>query len=870
MQRTTNPHPATRVGEWLAVAVAYVVGALLSQTMGIEPRNVTAVWLPTGLLLAWVRLRGPSVWPGIILGAGFSTVWAYATPELGPTLRAVAVAGATGLGDVVTILGGAALLRRFGPSSAQIESARAAAVFILGPCLLAPLAGALFGVGGLVVFDHTAGTAAEELFIAWWISSGVGALLVAPAVLAWRDPPEPAPGAPAELGSVVLVTVGLLALSAVAPAFRSLHVVDLLLLLGVLWSAVRFSARVTFGLTALAGGVEALIWAAQGSYADLKAFQVFAAALGMAAVTITATVATARRLRRRLEAQLEAGDAELALRGAAIEAAGSAIVVTGPDGRVHWANPAFASLAGESRAGLVGQVVPRVEAWASLAPGQVLKHVVPLERADGSPYVVEETVTAIAAADGGVGHFVVVQDDLTQLLAERDKLRHLANHDPLTGLPNRSVLMAAIDEALADARRRHEGFAVHLLDLDHFKDVNDALGHPAGDALLVSVARRLQSVLRETDRIARLGGDEFAIVQRGISEPAEAAVLARRLLAELGEPFDWRGHQIRSGGSVGICVVPGDGTLPAGATLEAADVALYAAKGTGRGRYAFHEPSMTRAVRARLALSADLGAALDAGALRLAWQPQWDLQTGQLVGLELLSRWPDAARGSVPPAEFIPAALRAGLIHRVGEHALEGTCAFVARRLAEGRPTPRVGINFSPVELSSPGFAARVEAALRAHGVPGEALEFEITEGAFSGRSQVGPAVVDALAELGVRFALDDFGTGFSSLHAVGRLKVQRLKVPVTIVGAMQSDPRDEAVVQATIDMGHALGLTVVAEGVEHEHTRDRLAEMGCDVVQGYLTGAPMDRAAIEALLDDPGTDVLAISGPGRPARPAG
>jgi diguanylate cyclase (GGDEF)-like protein len=482
---------------------------------------------------------------------------------------------------------------------------------------------------------------------------------------------------------------------------------------------------------------------------------------------------------------------------------------------------------------------------------------------DGSPFPLELAVSE--ACVNGRRVFTGVVRDISKRKAAQEQANHLALHDPLTGLPNRRLLQDRLTNALAQARRKRGLVAVLLLDLDDFKAVNDTLGHPAGDALLQAIARRLSGILRVSDTLARLGGDEFALVQVGARQPADIAILAQKVLAALASPFDLGGQEAYISTSLGIALFPDDG----GDThdlLKNADLALYRAKAEGRGRFRFFEPAMDAEIRTRQRTGRELRQALERGEFVLHYQPRFDLARGAITGAEALLRWLHPQRGLVPPGEFVPHAESAGLIVPLGAWVLAEACRQ-ARGWSEAGHGLTVGVNVSPAQLRHPDMVQTVDDALSSSGLRPMLLELEITEGLLVEATDGVRGCLVGLAARGVQLAIDDFGTAYSSLAYLRRLPAQRIKIDRSFVRDIGSDAEDEAVVRAIVTLGHSLGKQVVAEGVETEAQMVFLRELGCDEAQGYLLAPPVAAEELEGLL-------AAESGKARlqrvDARPAG
>jgi diguanylate cyclase (GGDEF)-like protein len=418
----------------------------------------------------------------------------------------------------------------------------------------------------------------------------------------------------------------------------------------------------------------------------------------------------------------------------------------------------------------------------------------------------------------------------------------MALHDTLTGLPNRVLLNEHLEQALARVKRG-EIVATHIFDLDHFKTVNDTLGHPTGDKLLTMAADRLRTLVRETDTIARMGGDEFAIVQVGIAQPADATSLAQRIIAVVSEPYDIDGHQVVIGASVGIAVGPNDGTTTE-QIIRNADLALYRAKGDGRGTYRFFEPEMDAQMQARRELESDLRKALSANEFELHYQPVVDLASNEISGLEALIRWRHPSKGMVAPNMFIPLAEEIGLIIPLGEWVLRQACATAALWPAQ----LKIAVNLSPAQFRSPGLLQAIVGALAASGLAPDRLELEITEAILLQDSEATLAMLYSLRELGVRIAMDDFGTGYSSLSYLQSFPFDKIKIDRSFVRDIAESTGSLNIVRAVAALAKGLGMTATAEGVETAEQLDTIRAEGCTEMQGYLFSRPLPACEIEKL----------------------
>jgi diguanylate cyclase (GGDEF)-like protein len=429
---------------------------------------------------------------------------------------------------------------------------------------------------------------------------------------------------------------------------------------------------------------------------------------------------------------------------------------------------------------------------------------------------------------------------IRQVEAERT-----VRQDPLTLLPNRFAFNETLDAALKRLALSGEEFAVLLLDLDRFKEVNDKFGHPAGDEFLVQVASRLQRCTRAAEHVARIGGDEFALVMANLARPEDALEIAERFVAAFTEPFPIEGRQLAGATSVGIVLAPRDGNTALD-IMKNADAALYRAKKAGPGTVCFFEVSDDRLSRDRKALQSDLEGAIARNELFLVFQPFLDLGENRITGFEALLRWQHPSRGLVPPSEFIPIAEETGLIHAIGEWVIRRACAT----LADWPEDIRVAVNFSAAQFHNTGILQTIVQALADAKVSPSRLEIEITESMLLSKYGSAVSILNALLQLGVTVALDDFGTGFSSLTYLRKLPFSRIKIDQSFIRDMLVQPDCAAIVKSVISLARDLRIGVVAEGVETADQLEYLRQINCDEIQGYLISRPVSAEQVLALLD--------------------
>jgi diguanylate cyclase (GGDEF)-like protein/PAS domain S-box-containing protein len=544
-----------------------------------------------------------------------------------------------------------------------------------------------------------------------------------------------------------------------------------------------------------------------------------------------------------------------------------AILITNSDATILRVNLAFEEITGYSAEEVIGKN-PRIlqsgrhdadfyqAMWSSLHDTGKWSGEVWDRRKSGEIYPKFITITAVYDDQQQVSNYVAVFTDISQRKQSEQEIHRLAFYDTLTQLPNRRLLMDRLQQAMASSLRSSEHGALLFLDLDHFKTINDTLGHAMGDQLLVEVTRRLKSTLREGDTVARLGGDEFVVVFEGLSHQQDEAATqaeqaAEKICHELSQPYKLNNHEHHTTASIGICLFQGH-RENVEELLKHADVAMYQAKAAGRNTIRFHDPLTQAALVKRTAIAADLRHALSKQQFHLHYQIQMDTQRRPL-GAEVLLRWEHPTRGVIFPDQFIPMAEETGLIVPIGLWVLETACAQL--RAWQHDPQMRdltLAVNVSARQFRQPDFVAQVQRVLIECGAPSSKLKLELTESIVLENVEDTISKMQELKLLGVEFSMDDFGTGYSSLSYLKRLPLDQIKIDQTFVRDIATDPNDAAIVNTIIAMTQSLGLNVIAEGVETEAQREFLDRHGCHVFQGYLFGRPVPLDRFEAALKHP------------------
>lgn len=551
-------------------------------------------------------------------------------------------------------------------------------------------------------------------------------------------------------------------------------------------------------------------------------------------------------------------EAEMRLAASVFDNSLNAILIADAQGRIRKVNRAYTAITGYTAEEAVGHT-PRLmksgrhskafyaQMWAALQTSSKWEGEVQNRRKDGRIITVWESIAAVRDPSGAVAYYIGIFSDITEQKASAQRIRQLAYYDVLTGLPNRALLMDRCQHELARAARDGRRLALLFLDLDRFKHINDSLGHPVGDALLRAVARRLREALRDSDTIARLGGDEFVVLLQDVETVAGVELVARRILDAFVEPFQLDEHSLSVGATVGISLFPDHGA-DVTCLFKYADLALYQAKETGRGEFRFFEARLNDAANDRMRLERELRLALERDQLTLHYQPVYALPDRRLAGAEVLLRWHHPALGLVSPATFIPIAEDSGLIIPIGTWVLEQACHQARQWLDAGLDLGVIAVNLSGMQIRRSDLADMVTTALARSTLPAHHLELEISESYMLRQAERDLQQLGQLRDLGVALAIDDFGTGQTSLAHLRRLPVGKLKIDRSFITDIDRDPAGATVTRAIIGLGHGLGLSIVAEGVETTAQEAVLIDQGCDLVQGFRYARPLDAAAFAAL----------------------
>ncbi len=545
---------------------------------------------------------------------------------------------------------------------------------------------------------------------------------------------------------------------------------------------------------------------------------------------------------------------KLRLSATVLEHIADGVMVIGLDGRIVAVNPAFTQITGYTERDSLGENYNFTRSlrhdatfyralWDELIDSGFWRGEIWNSRRNGELYLEWLTLSSVRDDAGAITHYVGVFSDITKVKESQEKLDHMAHHDPLTALPNRLLFHDRLQHALLRSARDGEQLAILFIDLDRFKNVNDTLGHHVGDELLKQVAAALSSRLREGDTLARLGGDEFIVLLEDVEGQCGATQVAEKLMAMFEQPFMVADHELFVTGSVGISMYPADAE-DLNMLIRNADVAMYQAKARGRNGYQFYAPFMTGEGVERLRLEALLRRSIDRNEIFLHYQPQVEIDSGRLIGVEALVRWENPELGLIPPVRFIPLAEDTGFINQLGKWVLYEACRQMVRWQEAGLNVPKIAVNLSVKQFERGSIVSMVADILSETGLDPKRLQLEVTESVIMNTGDA-LAFVNDLHAIGVGLAIDDFGTGYSSLAYLKQLPVQTLKIDRSFIKDISTDANDEAIAIAIIQLGKSLNLSVIAEGVETAEQSAFLLRHGCNLAQGYLFSRPVSAAAL-------------------------
>ncbi|MES9856104.1 MAG: EAL domain-containing protein [Sedimenticola sp.] len=837
----------SRIPSWFSYGLLYFLTHLLGVQFVTFSGQPLPLSIAAGVALAALLSHGYKLLPAIAVGASASLLISGTAWEI-----------TTGL--TLSILLEAALAYWMIDRSAVIgrlfSTSRNTAAFLLFGVVSAPLAGALTSTTTLWSFGLIDSGVIGDRLYAVWLSDACGILITAPLIIAWRKARQgTAPPRRFEFFLLILATV-LVSLIAFGLLPSGRHPLAHLPLPILIWALFHFGLRtlslflLLISLFALAATVQQL-----GPFIGAGDKTVSFLLLQLYIIIAGASALVVKTLLREHNITLK----QLALAAKVIDYTPDAIVVTNSKGRVLTVNPAFQKHTGYSSREVVGKNLNLLGSghhdtnffatmWQRLTQEGEWSGEIWNRNKSGTTLPEWLHITAMRNKSGETTHYIGIYSSIARQQQVMERIHRLAYYDILTQLPNRQLFTDRLIQALKYASRNQQTVALMFLDLDRFKNVNDTLGHGIGDEVLTQASKRLLDCVRETDTLARLGGDEFTIILQNINEGFDAVLVADKVLETFRKPFNIGEHELFITTSIGISLYPKDGQNTE-ELIKYADTAMYRAKELSGNTYQFFTSGMSKTYEWNLEMETALRRAIEIGAIKMLYQPQFDLQNGALIGVEALARWHDPSLGDISPEVFIQVAENTGLIHRLGEQTLKIAIRQTSRWGEEGIKGLRVSINVSTLQLKQRDFIERVEAITNLAQNSGNRLELEVTETSVMENAEFMEETLRCISSLGLEIAVDDFGTGYSSLSYLKRLPIDRLKIDQSFVRDLPDNSNDAAICRAIIAMAHSLNLRVIAEGVETEQQRDFLHRENCDEMQGFLISKPISADEISEMI---------------------
>jgi diguanylate cyclase (GGDEF)-like protein/PAS domain S-box-containing protein len=862
----------------------YFVAGKLGLMLAFVTSSTTAVWPCTGIALAAFLMLGYRAWPGILLGAFLVNV---------TTSGSVTTSIGISLGNTAEGLLGAYLVGRFAHGRNAFDRAQDIFKFTVLAGMVSTATSATMGVTSLSLGGFSEWTNFAPIWLTWWVGDAVGSLIVTPFLILWSTRPRSSwkRHQIIEVTALFLIQflVAQIVFGGLLPIQAKNYPLGFLSIPILIWAAFRFGQREASTALIILSGTG--VWGTLRGYGpfvmktpneSLLLLQTYIGVLNITILSLSAVVSEHRRalkdlqksreeLEQRVASRTEdllnanrVMEAEIAERKRVeenlaesknhlrmiIDSEPDCLKLITADGTILDMNPAgLAMIEADSKEQVIGKCIYQLvspenqSAFMSLnervfsGESETLEfEIVGLK---GTHRWLETHAVPFRNTKGEIIAHMSNTRDITERKQTEERLSYLANYDLLTGLPNRILLFDRLEQAIPRVRWQKRLVAVLFLDLDNFKQINDTLGHNTGDLLLKAVGERLTRFVRQGDTVARLGGDEFVLVLADLAKAEDVPQIAQKILDGLSKPFDLEGVEIFTGASIGITLDPTDGEDPE-TLLKNADAAMYKAKEQGRNHYQFYSSSMNIKILERLSIETDLHHALEREEFLLHYQPQVDLHSGQIIGMEALIRWNKSGSEMISPAKFIPVAEETGLILPIGEWVLRVACAQCNAWTEEGLSPVFMAVNLSARQFQQQNVVEMVNRILNETGLKPNYLELELTESILMKREDVTNKTLHKLNAMGVRLSIDDFGTGYSSLSYLKRFPIDKLKIDQSFIQDVVSDPDNAAIVAAIITLGHSLGLKVIAEAVETREQLEFLRSIECDEMQGYLFSRPL------------------------------
>ncbi|MES9955751.1 MAG: EAL domain-containing protein [Sedimenticola sp.] len=826
---------------WLSYGVLYLVCAQLSAQLPALEASMTPLWFASGVALAGMVTHGYRLWWSILIAGVIHGLIVGLPPVTGFGMALARVAEA---------LVGWLLLVALTKTDVHLSEPRPTVNFIFLGVMIAPLAGAGLGTAALWSGGMATESSALSTFTTWWASDALGTLLVTPLMLHWKLQLTRRAPLLRYLELAALAVATLLVFHFVfgtgLPDFLHKYPLSFIPLPLLVWALFRFDYPVTMG-TLIALAILSILGTSEGfgaffqgnAYESLTLLQVYIGIMGTTALIAKSTIEGRQHVM-----------GKLALAGEVIDNTPDAVIVTSATGTILSANPAFFRHTGYKRSEILHKPVSILKSGHHDATfyADMLQQIKTLGSWQGEIWnrqkngeVLPEwlSISSVHDTNGVATHYIGVYSDIARQKQIQERIHRLAYYDLLTGLPNRQLFHDRLEQAVNYASRYNHHIALFFMDLDRFKNINDTLGHAVGDKVLGLTAERLQGCLRSVDTLGRMGGDEFLVILQELKEDFDSVLVAEKIIRAFNEPLSLGDNNLFLTPSIGIALYPRDGDNPTD-LLKHADAAMYRAKSLGGNNFQFFSSEMTEPFRWNLAVETALRQDTDQNGIQLLYQPQFDLQTGAIVGLEALARWYHPDLGSVSPENFFRVAENTGLIHKLGLQILANACRQLEEWEAAGVEGITLAVNVSTIQLKQRDFCQQVAEILKQIRIKNNGLELEITETSIMENAEFMETALKEISDLGLQIAVDDFGTGYSSLSYLKRLPIDRLKIDKSFIDDIPDSGNDAAICCAIVALGHSLNLKVLAEGVENERQMEFLRDENCDEMQGYLLGKPV------------------------------
>jgi len=858
---------------WLLLAAVYIIAAKLGLSLAFEQANTSPVWPPSGIAIAALVYFGVRASPGVFLGA-----FIVNTMTGLPVLLALGIA----VGNTLEAIAVFYLLSRFVvmyPFSRVIYVTKFVVILLIATLVSATVGVTSLALGGVIDWDVY-----SVLWSTWWLGDIVGGLIIAPLLLCWAKSEKISFSTNQLIETLLIIVISLFCIELV---FSNLFFIDednypitFIFLPISMWVAYRYKQKgatlfiVTISILATYGTSQGYgPFVSESVNESLLLLQSFMGVMVIATLVLAASVDESKKaneklidsqnkLKSILDAQtdyLKVAENELILAENVFNKSVQAIFITNSDGIILRANSAFSKITGYCNTEAIGRD-PRFlrsgkhdkiffdELWHELLNEGSWQGEVWDRRKNGEIFPTWQTMTAVRDDQNQLIQFISIFSDISEKKLSEERIHHLAHYDVVTGLKNRAAFHDQLAKSISHADRQGHKLALLYLDLDNFKLINDASGHPVGDMLLKHIANRIKLMIREEDTIARLGGDEFVILLVGINTIQDAAMVAEKVLLEMAKPVLLEHTEVVVTGSVGVSTFPMD-ARDADILLKNADVAMYRAKEKGRNNFQFYTAEMNAQAEERLQLESDMRKALERNEFVLHYQPQANLETGRIIGCEALVRWQHPERGLIPPNIFIPVAEESGLIRQLGEWVLYTACMQQKKWHQSDLYSIRMAVNISGRQFISQQLIFEIQKIITDTGIDPNKLELELTESTIMENVEENITVLQKLHDMGVQLSVDDFGTGYSSMAYLKRFPIDQLKIDQSFVRDIVTDADDAAIVNATTALGHNLHMHVIAEGVETLEQLQFLKNNGCDEIQGYYFSRPVTADEFTALL---------------------